>query len=578
MGLFISRVVPFLLLAIMPLWAQSSTLFSNTLEALRDTKTVAVDGVPLLSGRLLAEFYAQRGNTLVWTQPAQIAQLQQVVRDSRAEGFDPQDFHAATLRTLSAPDALTTLTPAARIAADLKLSDALLRYVHHTRFGKLDPTEVDPKFNDRDPVPASQLLDDMRGAMEAPDLQHFLATRFQHPFWYTALKNALAQFISPAELADLPPLPTGGKLVKGNRDPRIPLLRERLRVLNGQLITPTALPLPDADLYDAALHAEVVAFQERLGLFPDGIVGPSTLAALNQAGDPVKAEKVRLNLERMRWLFNDLAADYVFVDVANYQAHVVRAGAIAWSTRVIVGAQDSPTPMFRDLMNHVVLNPTWTVPISIQKTMGQVSGHYTVVDRQTGRKFSGGNVSNYKRYRVVQQPGPKNALGRVKFMFPNRHSVYLHDTPNKNLFGRGSRALSHGCVRVQNPLKLAEILLAESGWDRGRIDQVLSGNKTRYVNLQTGLPVLLYYLTAFANNEGKLTFRPDIYGRDQRVTELLAQPVLSARIAFPEATPLLPAAVPAPVDEELDEEPMPDEAPDLNAPPLQAAVRVTQQD
>jgi L,D-transpeptidase YcbB len=575
MGLFVSRTLPFLLLAMMPLWTHASPLLNNTLEALRDTKMVALEGVPLLSGRLLAEFYARRGNALVWTQPAQIAALQQLVHDSRAEGFDPQDFHAAALRSVAAADAFTTLTEAARIAADITLSDALLRYVHHTRFGKLEPTEVDPKYNDRDPVPASQLLDDMTGALDAPDVQGFLAARFPQPFWYTNLKKTLAQFISPAELADVPPLPAGGKLVKGTRDPRIPLLRERLQVLNGQRVTPTAAPLPDADVYDAALHAEVVAFQQRLGLFPDGIVGASTLAALNQPGDTEKAEKVRINLERMRWLFNNLGADYVFVDVTNYQAHVVRAGAIAWSTRVIVGETESQTPMFRDTMNHVVLNPTWTVPISIQKTMGRVSEHYTVVDRQTGRKFSGGDVSNYKRYRVVQQPGPKNALGRVKFMFPNRHSVYLHDTPNKNLFGRSSRALSHGCVRVQNPVKLAEILLAESGWDRGRIDQVLTSTKTRYVNLQEGLPVLLYYLTAFANEEGKVLFRPDIYGRDQRVTELLAQPVLSARIAFPETTPLLPAPVAPPVNEEVEEEQMPDEAPSV-VPTASDAVRLTQ--
>ncbi|PQJ95629.1 L,D-transpeptidase family protein [Chromatium okenii] len=585
MKLYFYRSLTLFWLALLPQLGHSSTLLNSTLESLRETKTVAFDGVPLLSGRLLAEFYARRGNALVWTTPARVAELLHLTHESQTEGFAPEDFHVATLRALSAPDALNSLAEPARIAADLKLSDALLRYVHHTRFGKLDPLEVDPQYNDRDPVPASLLLKDMLGAVDAVDMQGFLATRQQHPFWYNALKEALTQFIPQADIADLPPLASGANLVKGSRDPRIPLLRERLRILNGH--KSTAFTLPDADLFDAQLYAEVVAFQRRFGLFPDGVIGPTTIATLNQPVDVEKADRIRINLERMRWLFNDLASDYVFVDVANYQAHVVRDGAIAWSTRVIVGQTDSQTPMFRDTMNHLVLNPTWTVPISIQKTMGQVSANYMVVDRQTGRKSNGGNVSNYRRYSVIQPPGPKNALGRVKFMFPNRHSVYLHDTPNKSLFARSSRALSHGCVRVENPVKLAEILLHESDWDRARIDQVLDGSKTRYVNLQQGLPVLLYYLTAYANAPGKVSFRPDMYQRDQRVKELFAAPVLSARIAFPDAKMLPLVAPPAPVimpaeddgtDDAADEEQLQEvnKKPPSPLPAPQEPVRLTQ--
>ncbi|MBK1694100.1 murein L,D-transpeptidase [Chromatium weissei] len=578
MKLSVYRSLLLFWLALLPQLGHSSTLLNSTLESLRETKTVAFDGVPLLSGRLLAEFYARRGNTLVWTTASRITELLELVRESRREGFAPEDFHVATLRALSAPNALNELTESARIAADIKLSDALLRYVHHTRFGKLDPVEVDSKYNDRDPVPASVLLDDMLGAVNAVDLQHFLAARQQHPFWYTALKEALIQFLPQANIADLPPLAQGTNLVKGNRDSRIPLLRERLRILNGH--QSTAFTLPDADLFDAQLYAEVVAFQRKFGLFPDGVIGPTTIATLNQPVNVEKADQIRINLERMRWLFNDLASDYVFVDVANYQAHVVRDGAIVWSTRVIVGQTDSQTPMFRDTMNHLVLNPTWTVPISIQKTMGQVSANYMVVDRQTGRKFNGGNVSNYRRYRVIQPPGPKNALGRVKFMFPNRHSVYLHDTPNKNLFGRASRALSHGCVRVENPVKLAEILLQESAWNRARIDQVLGGSKTRYVDLQQGLPVLLYYLTAYANGQGKVSFRPDVYQRDQRVKELFAAPVLSARIAFPNAKMLPLVAPPAPAvmpaDDATDEEQLEEVNKTAPLPAPKEPVRLTQ--
>ncbi len=531
-----------LLLILMPVLASANTLLGNTLDSLREPKTAALDGVSLLSGRLLAEFYAQRDNALVWTDPARIDALLQVVEASPAEGFVPEDFHVATLRLLREPRAFDALSESARIAADIKLSDALLRYVHHTRFGKLDPVAVDRKWNDRAPVPAERLIADMRGALEAADLQAFLASRLSYPFWYEHLRQALNQSAGAARLAGVPPVPPGPALVKGNRGPRVALLRERLHRLGDQSAPLSATP----DLFDDALHAEVVAFQHRFKLSPDGVVGPATIAAINTPFDAKKIERIRINLERMRWLYDDLPADYVFVDVAHYMAHVVRDGDIVWSTRVVVGAEDAQTPMFRDNMDHLVFNPTWTVPISIQKKMGKVSASYTLVDRQTGRKFSGGDASNYKRYRVVQQPGPRNALGQVKFMFPNRHSVYLHDTPSKALFGRSTRALSHGCVRVQNPTRLAEMLLNRPDWDQARIATVIQGERTRYVNLDRPLPVLLYYLTAKADEQGAVSFRSDVYGRDQRLQELFAEPVLSARIAFePPVTAPPPDAEPA---------------------------------
>jgi hypothetical protein len=190
--------------------------------------------------------------------------------------------------------------------------------------------------------------------------------------------------------------------------------------------------------------------------------------------------------------------------------------------------------MFRDTMEHLVFNPTWTVPVSIQKKMARVSGDYRLVDRRTGKQVGGGNAGDYTRYRLVQAPGPKNALGRVKFMFPNSHAIYLHDTPGKAAFGRQARALSNGCVRVQDPLALAEAILDQPGWDRSGIDRVVERGRTRYVDLADRLPVLLYYLTAFADEQGKVGFRQDIYGRDEALSAAFSGPVLRTRIAFPE--------------------------------------------
>lgn len=574
----------FLLIVLSPLSAYPAALPNDLLEPLRDSQVASVDGVSLLSARLLDDFYARRGRELVWGEPARIDALRELAEDSRAEGFDPQDFHLDILRALSAPGTLASLTEAERASADIKLSDALLRYVHHTRYGKLDPVAVDARHNDRAPIPAEQLLADLEGALQASDFKHFLASRFQRPFWYQALTRALGRYVEQSHLADLPPLPSGNVLVRGSRDPRVALVRERLRLIGVQVPPATAGSTPepgqpdpkwDPDRFDDGLRAQVVAFQKRFGLAPDGAVGPATLAALNQPFDADQLERIRINLERMRWLYNDLATDYLFVDVAGYLVHVVRNGEILWTTRAIVGEKGAQTPMFRDTMDHLVFNPTWTVPISIQKKMGRVSARYTLVDRRTGRKSAGGDASNYRRYRIVQQPGPHNALGRVKFMFPNRHSVYLHDTPNKGLFGRTVRALSHGCVRVQDPVRLAELLLQESDWDRARIDRTIGGGRTRYVNLDEDMPVLLYYLTAYADADAGVSFRPDFYGRDQGLREAFASPVLGARIAFPE-----PVSEPAEIQPA---EKLPDTAPDSepesgpeSAPDSQDRVRLTQ--
>jgi murein L,D-transpeptidase YcbB/YkuD len=198
-----------------------------------------------------------------------------------------------------------------------------------------------------------------------------------------------------------------------------------------------------------------------------------------------------------------------------------------------VGKPEAQTPSFRDYMEYLVFNPTWTVPPSIEKKYKGVPAGYK-------RVKSGG------RYYLVQPPGPRNALGRVKFMFPNGHAIYLHDTPSKGLFSHTTRAYSHGCIRVQNPLKLAEVLLDKPAWGQAEINRVLSRNRTRDVRLDEHIPVLLYYLTAKVDENGKLGYRKDVYGRDGRLARAIAGPPSPLRIAFPEEAPIpLPEPAPA---------------------------------
>ncbi len=502
-----------LLLALVLIPARADPLLRATLDSFSDARTLAIGTVPLLSGRLLSEFYAARQDQLAWRDVSAIQALHKLAEASRKSGFDPNDFHAAQLRDWATPGRLDASSRVERLGADLVLSDAL------------------------EPVPSAVLLADMQAALDASDLAAALADRFPKPFWYERLARALQGSVTRAHLAELPPLPPGGVLKVGSRGQRVAMLRERLQLIEGQ-----TRPTPaDPQMFEQALHEAVVAFQRRSGLTADGVVGPATLATLNGQGDAESTERIRINLERMRWLYDDLPPDYVLVDVAGYKVHLIRDHAIVWSTRAIVGTTETQTPMFRDTMDHLVFNPTWTVPASIQKKLGRVSGDYRIIDRRTGQRVSGGDVRDAQRYRLVQQPGPKNALGRVKFMFPNRHAIYLHDTPAKGLFARQTRALSNGCVRVQDPLELAERILDRPDWDQAGIARVVDRGRTRHVSLAEPLPVLLLYLTAYADEQERVSYRRDVYERDQALREALASPVLRARIAFPEPpTPALP--------------------------------------
>lgn len=544
------------LFALVPSLAGADGLLRATVESVRAAPSAVLGGQPLLSPGLLAEIYETRAHVPAWTDPERIAALLQVVEHSPDHGLKPDDFQVATLRGLAAPGAIERLQPRERVSAELRLTDALLRYVHHIRFGKLDPVAVNRTWNHRPPIAAETLVEGVAAVLAAADPAEHLAAFAPRPFFYEQMRGALREQLAAQHLGGHAPIPGGKPLTLGSRDPRVGSLRERL----GALGDGSAMASSDPNLFDPALAESVSAFQRRSGLDPDGVVGSATLAALNRPYDPAVANRIRINLERMRWFYDELPPDYILVDVAGFMVHVVRGGEVAWSTRAVVGTPEQQTPSFRDEMEHLVFNPTWTVPPSIQKTMRGVSGRYKALDRQTGRQVSGGNVSDHRRYRIVQEAGPKNALGRVKFMFPNGHAIYLHDTPSKGLFSHGTRAYSHGCVRVQNPLKLAEIVLDKPSWDQAAIDRLLSTNQTRYVHLDDHLPVILYYLTAAVDTQGRLSLRRDLYGRDPALERSFDGPASRIRVRFPKPEAL----------------PQPGTAPPLEAPSPPRQAQATQ--
>lgn len=326
----------------------------------------------------------------------------------------------------------------------------------------------------------------------------------------------------------------GPALKVGMSDGRVPVLIERLQA-SGDLDKTFAAA--DTNLYDDAVVQGVKRSQERHRLAADGVVGAGTLAALNV---PVEArvQQIRANLERARWVFDDIEDEFIVVNIAAFQVFLVRNREIVWTARAQVGKPYRKTPVFKSTLKYVVFNPTWTVPPGIlakdmlpkaKRDPGYLATKNIDIRDNNGAVVDPNSIDweNVSArgfpYQLVQRPGPTNALGRVKFIFPNKYFVFLHDTPSRSLFERPDRAFSSGCIRVESPLDLAATLLGDKGWDRKKVDATLASQKTETVFLSKPMTVALMYFTAGVDDDGTVHFEKDIYERDQRIIDGLQE-------------------------------------------------------
>jgi murein L,D-transpeptidase YcbB/YkuD len=342
---------------------------------------------------------------------------------------------------------------------------------------------------------------------------------------YLRLQAALELYLQIAEEGGWPALPDGPTIEPGSEEPRVAALAKRLLV-TGDLDVRER----DFTVYDDELQAAVRRFQARHGLETDALVGRKTLAALNVPVEQ-RVSQLRLNLERSGQVLDASLTDFLLINVPAFEATLVRGGEAIMTTKVIVGDTETETPLFEARMKHVVINPTWTVPYSIaskellpkiQRDPGFLTrGGYDVFDRDN-RRVDPGIIDwmslhgNNFPYTLVQRPGCANELGRIKFVFPNDYGVFMHDTPSKHLFARDSRAFSHGCIRMDNPVGFAERVLEPEGWTRDDIVTQLETSETVIVPLSQPIPVIVTYLTALVDESGTVYFYRDIYGRDGR--------------------------------------------------------------
>lgn len=470
----------------------------------------------------LRKFYSSRDYRQVWGDrygPSLRAQkLRHVIRNADREGLDPVDYHVAEI-----DEHWTTLSATELARLDLLMTDAFFLYSIDVHRGRYEPIEVDPIWNiDIPSVDPISLLESTLSAEDFSDALHDLPP---HHVGYRWLRDALLKYRRIEQQGGWPKINSDTKLEYGQTHPAVAVLRQRL-LAEGDL---TLRPVRSAEYFDQALKYAVERFQVRHGLEMDGIVGAETREALNV---PVstRVEQIKLNMNRWRWMPRELGDNYLLVNTAGFELLVFEKDEAAFGMAVITGTPERPTPVIRGTLHTVVLNPDWTVPrtIALQDLLPQQQRNPGFFSSRGIRVYYHGNEidpagidwralhKNNFPYVLRQDPGPQNALGKIKFLFFNRFSVYLHDTPSKRLFDQSARAYSSGCIRVQEPFKLASYLLREQPeWDEKHIRKVIRSGETQSIAIQQSVPVYLVYLTAWVSTDGTISFYKDVYDLDE---------------------------------------------------------------
>jgi murein L,D-transpeptidase YcbB/YkuD len=494
----------------------------------------AEEGAPLAFRLAVAEglpgegggFYRGRGYAPLWTAPggeARVAALLAALDGAERHGlpasrWDVDGLRAAMARARTARDAGTV---------EARLTAAYLDYARALSSGVLTPGEVSPLMvrEVERPDPAALLL-----RMETGDPGRVLRSLVPDSPEYGRLLRRHAELsrvvASGGWGAEIGP----GKLEPGDAGTRVVALRDRLRAMG-------LMERSHAARYDEALAAAVSRFQSRAGLAADGVAGAETLAALDVSARE-RLGQVLVAMERERWLVRDRGARHVWVNLADFSATIRQDGREVFRTRAVIGKDvaDRETPEFSDEMDHLVLNPSWYVPRSIivneylpkLRANPNAVRHLKITDRRGREVDRGHGFAQYSArsfpFSMRQPPGPENALGRVKFMFPNPHNIYLHDTPQRHLFAHDRRAYSHGCIRLAEPVAFAHAILApQEAEPEALVDGVLRSGAERRVDLDETVPVHLVYRTAFTDEAGALHWREDVYGRDAMVLDALIE-------------------------------------------------------
>lgn len=480
--------------------------------------SLTIRGERLWQPKALARFYRAHPNG-VWS-GRDAEDIVQAIHGIDRDGLNPSDYHLRVIETMM-DQRRNGSSPELEADLDILLSDAVAGMTDHVRYGRVRPISLNPTWNVDPRAGAPSVEQRLSEIAAAPDVGAAIEAQRPKHFIYKGLVSELAHLRDQAERGDWPRVSQGAPIKPGTRSDRIPDVRRRLEA-SGDISGGSG----DPRLYDSELVLAVKRFQDGHRLPPDGVIGNGTVAALN-VGIRGRIDQVRANLERARWVLNGLSDEFMLVNVPAFKAYLIRGRKPIWEARTQVGDESLRTPTFRSMMQTVVFNPDWTLPTSIAR--------YEVLDAmrngdnmlmkmglrvydKSGREVHPASV-NWNApperfpYTLKQLPGARNPLGRVKFLFPNRYQIYLHDTPNKRLFAAKDRTFSHGCIRIENALELADLLLRDQ-LGSGGIQAALADGRTKNVALEHPIPVVIVYWTVSVGLSGKVHFASDIYGYD----------------------------------------------------------------
>ncbi|WP_051749445.1 L,D-transpeptidase family protein [Nevskia soli] len=537
-------------------------------EALGPGGVMLLPDIKLTLNQAVAQFYRQRGFEPAWPDDHRVDTLLGALHELTLDGLDPEDYRAGDIER--GRSALAG-TASQRADFDLLATRSYLLALTHLYRGKVDPRDFDPgrNFDARQLDPTQGLQAALAAVGDGDIASAFARARPQHPL-YRGLREAMGSLRDVAGRGGWPRLPDGPALKPGVTDPRVPLLRRRI-IDAGYLPTDLDAEVLDSPNYDAQLTAAVIRYQTEQYLGADGAIGPATRAALNV---PVEAriQQLRVNEERARWLLHEVQNKLVVVDIAGYKLHYFSGAADAaaqapkqdtttaapaaqapidpqsqapvtsgempaWSTRVQVGKPYRMTPVFKSAIDEITFNPAWVVPPTVylkdilpkvRRNRAYLAANRLHVFDAQWREVSPQSVDWNKPpagLRLRQEAGPGGALGRIKISFPNPYAVYLHDTPHPELFDRGARAFSSGCIRVQQPYDLAERLFDDPvRWNRAAIDAAVAEGSTRTYKLARPVTILLAYWTVDLHENNRPAFKSDIYNLDAPLLKALNRP------------------------------------------------------
>jgi murein L,D-transpeptidase YcbB/YkuD len=495
---------------------------------------------------VIRHFYERRSYRPAWSADdgllPHVASFVEAVRQADQDGLRPADYHLAGIEEAvkeiqqGAADGRTFL-PEKLADLDLVLTDAFLVYAAHLLAGRVDPITIHAEWHVKGrKVNVVAILE---RALETGEIDKTLKGLFPSHPGYQRLRQALARYRTIAREGAWAAVPAGPKMRKGDFGGRVRALRKRLAA-TGDLVVPRE---GEQQRFDRALDQAVRRFQTRCGLDVDGVVGRHTLAALNVPAED-RVRQIEVNMERWRWLPEDLGQRFLLVNIAAFRLDVMEDDRAVMTMRVIVGKPYQHTPVFSAMMTSLVFNPYWNVPpsIAVKEILPLIArdpgylakNHMRMFENAgSGRKeiqpemvdWSKVLIAESPLYSLRQEPGPWNALGRVKFMFPSEFNVYLHDTPERGLFARAVRGLSHGCIRVSEPVELAEyVLRGDPQWSRDAILAAIDSGINRGASLPQPMPVYVLYWTAWVDQDGSVQFRNDIYERDVPLQVALLAP------------------------------------------------------